>query len=127
MGQRVEQFRRVELRTHHHLGAGVQRSQQHRAQAEDMRHRHEGIAAVLGAQRARLGGNAREMGQRVMAHHHALGRTGGARSEDQRRHFALQRAGLDLRLLAHGAVLHARQGRVLGGKPPGMGGRAVRA
>src|SRR5256885_9010538 len=48
--------------------------------------------SVLRTQAARCGRDAREQRQRVMPHHHALGRARGARGEDQRCHLVLQRS-----------------------------------
>ena len=124
--QRVQQIGGVELRAHHHLRARMQRGQQHRAQPEDVGHGHEGIAAVLRTQPARCGRDAREQRQRLMPHHHALGRARGARGEDQRRHLILQRTGFGHGLRAHGAVLHAGQGRVACAKAPRVAAGAVR-
>ena len=125
MGQRIEQVVRVELRAHDELGTRQQRADQHRAQPEDVGHGHEGVAAVLWAQRARGAGNAREVDQRVVREHHALGLTGGAGGEDERRHRVAQRARFGLRIRAHGAVLHARQGRVHRGEALCMRGGAA--
>lgn len=120
MGQRIEQVGRVELWTHHQLRARQQRTEQHGAQAEDVGHRHERIASILGAERAGVAGHAGEMDQGIVSQHHALRLPRGARREDQRGDLVAQWGRLRYGVVGHRGASHAGQRRRQGAMAPGM-------
>ncbi|MNS82235.1 hypothetical protein D3C72_1159740 [compost metagenome] len=123
VGQRIHQVGGLELATHLQRRTRMQRRQQHGAQAKDMRHRHKGVDLVLWPQLARLGRHAREVRHATVAHHHALGRAGGAGCEDDGRHRVAHGLGLWPGIGKHGAVRQTRHAGRRGAKALAMRSR----
>ena len=89
--QRDEHLPRLESRRQMQACASLKRRRQPRGEAEDMRHWHHSISAVLLRQAARLCRDASEMQHAAMCRLHAFRCTRRARRVDQQRDFTGER------------------------------------